>query len=77
MGTETLVSACYILSNEKGTPFYSTSNAVYRFTLRVTVYPFTLRVTVYPCKSLQRIGGEVSQPMKYTYLYIYFIHIFD
>jgi len=29
------ISTCYILSDEQGTPFYSTSNAVYPFTLRV------------------------------------------
>jgi len=49
MGSETLPSACYTVSDESSIPFYSTSptNLVYPFTLRVPtnlVYPFTLRV---------------------------------
>jgi len=41
--SETLPSACYILSDESSIPFYSTSNITY-FPTNL-VYPFTLRVT--------------------------------
>jgi len=38
MGTETLVSACYILSNESIIPFYSTSNG-YNIRKRYSRWP--------------------------------------
>jgi len=44
MGSETLSSTCYIVSDESSIPFYLRVNACYILPTNI-VYPFTLRVT--------------------------------
>jgi len=47
MGSETLPSACYILSDESSIPFYSTSNGYKNYNLRRHEVSYTVGQEIY------------------------------